>query len=135
MSIARQRQNGLPKPHGSLGRLEELSIHIAGIKALPLPRLEHKAIFTMAADHGVVAEEVALYPQEVTRQMVLNFLNSGAGINVLSQHIGARVIFVDMGVIGGFPPTPGLLCKMIDFGTKNMTRGPAMTLQQARDSI
>src|SRR4030042_2948407 len=97
MSIARQRQNGLTKPHGSLGRLEDLSIHIAGIKALPLPRLEHKAIFTMAADHGVVAEGVALYPQEVTRQMVLTFLNGGAGIKVLARHIGARVLVVDMG--------------------------------------
>jgi len=135
MSLARQRQDSLTKPHGSLGKLEELSVHIAGIKAVPLPQLEHKVIFTMAADHGVVAECVALYPQEVTRQMVLNFLNGGAGINILAKHIGARVIFVDMGVIGGFPPTPGLVCRMIDFGTKNMAQGPAMTLQQARDSI
>lgn len=135
MKAARQRQDNLTKPHGSLGRLEELSIHIAGIKSDPLPRLEHKAIVTMAADHGVVAEGVALYPQEVTRQMVLNFLNVGAGINVLSKHVGARVIVVDMGVMGGFPPTPGLICKMIDFGTKNMAQGPAMTRQQAVDAL
>ncbi len=135
MSAARQRQDSLTKPHGSLGKLEELSIRIAGVKACPLPRLEHKAIFTMAADHGVVAEGVALYPQEVTKQMVLNFLNGSAGINVLAKHIGARVIIVDMGVIGGFPQTTGLICKMIDFGTKNMARGPAMTRQQAIDSI
>lgn len=135
MAAARQRQDTLTKPHGSLGRLEELSIHIAGIKADPMPRLENKAIITMAADHGVVAEGVALYPQEVTRQMVLNFLNGGAGINVLAKHIGARVLVVDMGVIGGFPPTPGLICKMIDFGTKNMAQGPAMTQQQAMDAL
>jgi nicotinate-nucleotide--dimethylbenzimidazole phosphoribosyltransferase len=67
---------------GSLGRLEELAIKIAGIKGELLPKLEHKAIVTMAADHGVVAEGVAAYPQEVTRQMVYNFLNGGAGINV-----------------------------------------------------
>ena len=135
MAIARQRQDTLTKPHGSLGRLEELSIHIAGIKADPAPRLEQKAIITMAADHGVVAEGVTLYPQEVTRQMVLNFLNGGAGINVLARHIGTRVLVVDMGVIGGFPPTPGLICKMIDFGTKNMAQGPAMTRRQATDAL
>jgi len=89
----------------------------------------------MAADHGVVAETVSLYPQEVTRQMVLNFLKGGAAINVLAGQIGARVIVVDMGVKGGFQPLPGLLCKMIDFGTKNITEGPAMTRQQAMDSI
>ncbi len=135
MAAARQRQDTLTKPHGSLGRLEELSIHIAGIKADPMPHLEHKAIITMAADHGVVAEGVALYPQEVTRQMVLNFLNGGAGINVLARHIGARVLVVDMGVTGGFPPTAGLICKMINFGTQNMAQGPAMTRQQAMDAL
>jgi nicotinate-nucleotide--dimethylbenzimidazole phosphoribosyltransferase len=131
MEAARQRQDMLTKPHGSLGRLEELSVQISGIKADLFPSLERKAIITMAADHGVVAEGVTLYPQEVTRQMVLNFLNGGAGINVLAGHIGARVIVVDMGVIGGFPPTPGLICKMIDFGTRNMAQGPAMTRQKA----
>ena len=135
MTAAQNRQNMLTKPQGSLGKLEELSIKLAGIQANPQPHIQHKAIVTMAADHGVVAEGIALYPQEVTRQMVLNFLNGGAGINVLSRHIGARVIVVDMGVIGGFKPTPGLLCKMIDFGTKNMAQCPAMTQQQAIDSI
>ncbi len=135
MATAKQRQDTLTKPLGSLGKLEELSIKIAGITSNPLPKLEHKSIITMAADHGVVAEGITLYPQEVTRQMVLNFLNGGAGINVLARHIGARVIVVDMGVTGGFPPTSGLICKMIDFGTKNMTQGPAMTHQQAIESI
>ncbi len=135
MATARKRQDSLTKPLGSLGRLEELSIKIAGIKADPLPKLKHKAIITMAADHGVAAESVSLYPQEVTRQMVLNFLRGGAAINVLASHVGARVVIVDMGVIGGFPPLPGLICKMIDFGTKNMTRGPAMSRDQALSSI
>jgi nicotinate-nucleotide--dimethylbenzimidazole phosphoribosyltransferase len=131
MAAARQRQDNLTKPRGSLGRLEELSIQIAGIAGQVSPSLEHKAIFTMAADHGVVAEGVTLYPQEVTRQMVFNFLGGGAAINVLAKHIGARVIVVDIGVAGGFEPLPGLVCKMIDFGTKNMAQGPAMTRQQA----
>ena len=135
MAMARQRQDSLTKPHGSLGKLEELSIQIAGITGEATPRLEHKAIITMAADHGVVAEGVALYPQEVTRQMVLNFLQGSAAINVLANHIGARVIVVDMGVIGGFQPLPGLSCKMIDFGTRNMATGPAMTRQQAIDAL
>ena len=135
MAAARQRQDNLTKPRGSLGRLEELSIQIAGITGNTLPKLEHKAIITMAADHGVVDEGVTLYPQEVTRQMVYNFLSNGAAINVLARHIDARVIVVDMGVIGGFEPLPGLICKMIDFGTKNMAQGPAMTRQQAIDTI
>ena len=135
MAAAKQRQDSLTKPHGSLGRLEELSIQIAGIRGEPIPKLEHKAIITMVADHGVVAEGISLYPQEVTRQMVLNFLQGGAAINVLASHIGARVIIVDMGVIGGFQPLPGLLCKMVDFGTKNMANGPAMTHRQAVDAV
>jgi nicotinate-nucleotide--dimethylbenzimidazole phosphoribosyltransferase len=135
MAAAQSRQNSLTKPHGSLGRLEEVSIQLAGIKGTALPKLEHKSIIVMAADHGVAAETVSLYPQEVTRQMVLNFLKGGAAINVMAGQIGARVIVVDMGVKGGFQPLPGLLCKMIDFGTQNMTQGPAMTRQQATDAI
>jgi nicotinate-nucleotide--dimethylbenzimidazole phosphoribosyltransferase len=135
MAAAQSRQNSLTKPHGSLGRLEELSIQLAGIKGTASPKLEHKSIIVMAADHGVAAETVSLYPQEVTRQMVINFLKGGAAINVLAGQIGARVIVVDMGVKGGFQPLPGLLCKMIDFGTQNMTQGPAMTRQQAIDTI
>jgi nicotinate-nucleotide--dimethylbenzimidazole phosphoribosyltransferase len=131
MEQARQRQDNLTKPRGSLGLLEALSVQIAGIQEKPLPSIKCKAIIIMAADHGVVSDGVSLYPQEVTRQMVYNFLNGGAAINVLAQQIGARVIVVDMGVIGGFPPTPGLICKMIDFGTRNMCLEPAMTRSQA----
>lgn len=135
IAAAQSRQNTLTKPHGSLGRLEELSIQLAGIKGNASVKLEHKSIIVMAADHGVAAETVSLYPQEVTRQMVLNFLKGGAAINTMAGQIGARVIVVDMGVKGGFQPLPGLLCKMIDFGTQNITQGPAMTRQQAIDSI
>jgi len=126
MESARARQDQLTKPQGSLGRLEELAIRIAGIKGRIVPGFENRAIVTMAADHGVVCEGVALYPQEVTRQMVFNFLNGGAAINVLAGFIGARVVVVDMGVIGGFEPQRGLLCRTIDYGTKNMAKGPAM---------
>lgn len=135
MRLARARQDQLTKPQGSLGRLEELSIQVAGIRGKARPVIEEKVIVTMAADHGVVEEGVSLFPQEVTAQMVLNFLRGGAGINILARHVGARVVVVDMGVVGGFEPLPGLVCKMIDFGTKNMARGPAMTRQQALEAV
>ena len=135
MEQARQRQDQLTKPRGSLGRLEELSVQIAGITGQATPTLKHKAILTMAADHGVTAQGISLYPAEVTRQMVLNFLEGGAAINVLSRMIGARVIIVDMGVRGGLPPGDGITCKMIDFGTKDMSTGPAMTRRQAEDCL
>src|SRR5512147_3175188 len=82
MQSARARQDMLTKPRGSLGRLEELSIQLAGMKSNPLPSVERKAVIVMAADHGVTAEGVSAYPAEVTRQMVLNFLRGGAAINV-----------------------------------------------------
>jgi nicotinate-nucleotide--dimethylbenzimidazole phosphoribosyltransferase len=135
MAEARSRQDELTKPRGSLGVLEGLSVKIAGIRRSPLPSLENKAIVVMAADHGAVAEGVSAYPQEVTRQMVANFLNGNAAINILARHTGVRLVFVDMGVIGGFEPHPSLLCKMIDFGTKDMTKGPAMSRQQAMDTL
>ncbi|MFA4835992.1 MAG: nicotinate-nucleotide--dimethylbenzimidazole phosphoribosyltransferase [Dehalococcoidia bacterium] len=135
MAGAGMRQDQLTKPQGSLGRLEELSIKIAGITGNPRPKIQQKAIITMAADHGVAASGVSLYPQEVTKQMVFNFLRGGAAINVLARHAGARVVVVDMGVIGGFDPNPKLICEMIDFGTRDMTKGPAMNRQQALDAV
>ncbi|MFO8010943.1 MAG: nicotinate-nucleotide--dimethylbenzimidazole phosphoribosyltransferase [Dehalococcoidia bacterium] len=135
MATARERQDQLTKPRGSLGKMEELSIRIAGMTGNPRPKLKKKAMVVMAADHGVAGEGISLYPQEVTRQMVHSFLAGTAAINVLSKHIGARVTIVDMGVTGGFEPHPGLICKMIDFGTRDMTRGAAMSRQQAITSI
>src|SRR3990167_3863141 len=98
MAGARARQDKLTKPLGSMGRLEQLSVQIAGIKGEITPQLKHKAVITMAGDHGVVAQGVSAYPQEVTAQMLLNFIQGGAGINVLARLVGARVIVVDMGV-------------------------------------
>ncbi|MFZ3062671.1 MAG: nicotinate-nucleotide--dimethylbenzimidazole phosphoribosyltransferase, partial [Actinomycetota bacterium] len=98
MRRARERQDQLTKPQGSLGVLEELSIKIAGITGKAVPEVGDKAIIVMAADHGVVEEGVSAYPREVTPQMVLNFAHGGAGINVLARHVGARVIVVDVGV-------------------------------------
>jgi nicotinate-nucleotide--dimethylbenzimidazole phosphoribosyltransferase len=135
MAAARRRQDTLTKPPGSLGRLEELSIQLAGIFRHPSPTIEHKVILTMAGDHGVVAEGVSAFPQEITAQMVSNFLNGGAAINVLARHAGARVVVVDMGVAHNLAPHPGLISKKIGQGTRNLARGPAMTRRQAVDAL
>ena len=135
MQTARERQDQLTKPRGSLGRLEELSIQLAGIYCQPIPIIKDKVIVTMAGDHGVVAEGVSAFPQEVTSQMVLNFLRGGAAINVLARHVGARVVIVDMGVARDFDPHPSLVVKKIARGTANIARGPAMTRAQAEESI
>jgi len=132
---ARVRQNKLTKPQGSLGRLEELSIQLAGIKGEFPIRIEHKAIIIMAADQGVAAEGVSAYPQEVTAQMVNNFLLGGAGINVLARLVGARTVVVDMGVAVNLELHPQLLCRKLAFGTGNMAMGPAMTYEEATRSM
>ena len=131
MAEARARQDVLTKPQGSLGRLEELSIQLAGIQGKPIPQLKHKAIITMAGDHGVVAEGVGNWPQEVTAQMVYNFLRGGAGINVIARQVGTRVIVVDMGVASKLGTHPQLLSRKVAPGTSNIASGPAMTREQA----
>lgn len=134
-AAARARQDTLTKPPGSLGRLEALSIQLAGIARQAQPVIKDKAIITMAGDHGVIAEGVSAFPQEVTPQMVVNFLNGGAAINVLARHVGARVVIVDMGVAGDLPDHPDLVVKKVAPGTENMVQGPAMTLEQAEQAI
>jgi nicotinate-nucleotide--dimethylbenzimidazole phosphoribosyltransferase len=89
----------------------------------------------MAGDHGVVAEEVGNWPQEVTAQMVYNFLKGRAGINVLARQAGARVIVVDMGVAAELEANPQLIVRKVAPGTQNMCLGPAMTVEQAVKSI
>lgn len=135
MQAARARQDQLTKPQGSLGRLEELSIQLAGITTRPVPTLAHKVVTVMAGDHGVVAEGVSAYPQEVTRQMVLNFLHGGAAINVLARHVGAQVVVVDLGVASDLPAHPGLIIHKVAYGTGNIARGPAMTRAQAVQAL
>jgi nicotinate-nucleotide--dimethylbenzimidazole phosphoribosyltransferase len=115
--------------------LEETSIRIAGITANPMPKLEKKAVLVMAGDHGVVAEGVSAYPQDVTSQMVMNFLHGGAAINVFARQAGARVIVVDMGVAAELPAAPGLIIHKIAKGTGNLARGAAMSQIQATLSM
>jgi nicotinate-nucleotide--dimethylbenzimidazole phosphoribosyltransferase len=131
MAEARARQDALTKPQGSLGRLEELSIQLAGIQGKLVPQIKEKAIIVMAGDHGVVAEGVGNWPQEVTTQMVYNFLGGGAGINVIARQVGARVIVVDMGVAGKLKTNPQLLSRKIAQGTQNISQGPAMSEAEA----
>ena len=136
MQSVRERQNILTKPQGSLGRLEELSIQLAGITGNARPSIEEKVVITMAGDHGVVAEGVSAYPQEVTPQMVLNFLAGGAAINVLARHIGAKVVVVDMGVANDIPTDDEkLIRRKVGSGTANIVQGPAMSRAWAEESI
>jgi len=135
MAGARARQDQLTKPQGSLGRLEELSVQLAGIQGKPLPQIKEKAIITMAGDHGVTAEGVSLYPAEVTAQMVYNFLGGGAGVNVIARQVGARVVVVDMGVAAKLEADARLLSAKVARGTQNMARGPAMTPEQAETAV
>ena len=135
MKKTQGRLDNLTKPQGSLGRLEELSKQICGITRKENPSLRNKVIFTLASDHGVVDEGVSPYPREVTAQMVYNFLAGGAGINVLAKHVGARVVVVDIGVAADFKPNPKLVVKKINYGTKNMAKGPAMTRDEAIKAI
>ncbi|MFW6149979.1 MAG: nicotinate-nucleotide--dimethylbenzimidazole phosphoribosyltransferase [Chloroflexota bacterium] len=131
MDAARRRQDSLTKPRGSLGLLEELSVRIAGMRGKILPGLPRRVVVVMAADHGVVSEGITLYPQEVTRQMVANFLAGGAGINVLADMTGARVVVVDMGMAAHMHGYPDLVEKRLGEGTQNMVKGPAMSREQA----
>lgn len=133
---AEARQNMLTKPAKSLGRLEEISIQLAGMTANPLPKVDRKAIIVMAADHGVALEGVSAFPPEVTMQMVLNFLYGGAAINVLARQAGASVTIVDIGVTSNFDPAlPGLLHRKVAHGTRNLSRGPAMTRAEAEKAL
>jgi len=135
MVKAQARQNTLTKPQGSLGRLEELSIQLAGIQAKPIPQIRHNAIIIMAGDHGVVAEGVGNWPQAVTAQMIYNFLSGGAGINVLARRTGARITVVDIGVATELEASPHLLSRIIAPGTQNIALAPAMTREQAVRAI
>ncbi|MDH3973966.1 MAG: nicotinate-nucleotide--dimethylbenzimidazole phosphoribosyltransferase [Deltaproteobacteria bacterium] len=132
---AQERLDSLTKPRGSLGRLEELAAQVVTIREDLAPKLDNKVIFTFAGDHGVTEEGVSAFPKEVTPQMVFNFLNGGAGINVLARQAGAEVAVVDIGVDYDFEEAEGLIQKKVVKGTKNMAKGPAMTREEAEKCI
>ncbi len=134
---AQRRLDNLTKPKGSLGRLEELGKRFVAIRGDLEERVSGKLVFVFACDHGVVEEGVSAFPKEVTQQMVLNFLNGGAGINVISRFAGAEVKVVDVGVDADLShlEARGLILKKVGYGTSNIARGPAMSEQQALESV
>ena len=153
MARAEARQQNLTKPPGSLGRLEEVSIRLAGIFGTERPSIGGKAVIVAAGDHGVVAQGVTGYPQEVTAQMVLNFLAGGAAISVMSRHLGIRQVIVDAGVATEIPAFAGMTegagmtvsagmtgdaefrSLKIGRGTADISQGPAMSLEQAQQCL
>ena len=131
VAAATARQGALTKPPGSLGRLESLSIQLAGILGQGIPRIEGKAVIVAAGDHGVAAEGVSAYPAAVTPQMALNFLAGGAAINALARQAGADIVVIDAGTAVDLEPQPGLTIAKVGYGAGNIARGPAMTREDA----
>ncbi|PTH85299.1 5,6-dimethylbenzimidazole synthase [Streptomyces sp. A244] len=131
-----ERQKRMTKPAGALGMLEIISAQLSGLsRQCPPPIPEPAAVAIFAGDHGVHAQGVTPWPQEVTAQMVANFLGGGAVCNAFATQVGAEVCIVDVGVAADLPATPGLLPRKIRAGTSDMTTGPSMTREEARQAI
>ncbi|WP_198520804.1 nicotinate-nucleotide--dimethylbenzimidazole phosphoribosyltransferase [Alteribacter populi] len=126
--------NTLTKPQGSLGRLEELVIQLGEITGSRFPEVSPPGIIVFAADHGIVSEGVSAYPQEVTSQMVDNFLHGGAAINVLAKQIGAKLEIVDIGVASTIE-TEGVISRKVRNGTENFLKKDAMSKEEALTAI
>ena len=129
------RFDELAKPRNSLGRLEKLVAQAAGIYGKHNLTIERKIIFLMAADHGVTCEQVSPYSSDITYQMVLNFLNGGAAINVLARHFNTEIVITDIGVKGDLSQYRGIFQKKIAPGTGNIAREAAMSREMAERSI
>lgn len=134
MARARARQARLAKPPGSLGRLEELSVQLAGITGQDNPEVKDCHLLVFAADNGVVAEGVASAPQSVTLQQTVNLTRAKTGASVLARHFGYGITVCDVGVAAEVP-TDAVLNRKIAYGTGNIARGPAMTYAQAVRAI
>lgn len=139
---AQARQQQLTKPAGSLGRLELVAVQLAGLQGQVKPSLDQLWIAIFAGDHGVVAEGVSAFPQEVTGQMLHNFVSGGAAISVLARQLGASLEVVDLGTVTPSLNLPGVRHLNIGPGTANFVEGSAMTpaqgelaLQAGRDSV
>jgi nicotinate-nucleotide--dimethylbenzimidazole phosphoribosyltransferase len=130
-----ERLDSLTKPPRSLGRLEEIAAHIARVQGDVRPSVSQKTILLMAGDHGVVAEGVSPYPQDVTWQMVANFVGKGAAINQIAQSVGATVSVHDVGVAKDLIDFPGIVHANIAHGTANMALGPAMTREECAQAV
>jgi nicotinate-nucleotide--dimethylbenzimidazole phosphoribosyltransferase len=132
-ALERLRQQA--RPAGSLGMLEDVGARLAGIFETLDVRLARKVIVTCAGDHGICEEGVSLFPSEVTPQMVYNFVRGGASINVLAKHAGAEVRVADLGVAADFEPDLPIFHKKVAKGTRNFAAGPAMSREQAIQSL
>ena len=138
MSAAAERQGQLTKPAGALGQLESLSIRLAGITGVCPPTVPSRpAVAIFAGDHGVVRSGVTPWPQEVTAQMVANFLAGGAAVNVLARHAGAEVVVVDVGVATPIPAIDSdrLRSRNVRLGTADLAVGPAMSRSEAEAAV
>ena len=136
MTAARERQARLTKPPGALGMLEELSVQLAGLAGVcPPPVPVPAAVAIFAGDHGVYAQGVTPWPQEVTLQMVGNFLAGGAAVNAFAGQVGVAVVVVDVGVAGTLDAAQGLLIRKVVAGTRDMTAEAAMTSEEAVRAI
>ena len=134
MEEARAWQARLAKPPGSLGRLEDFAVQLAGITGIVRPRLERKRLLVFAADNGVVDEGVASAPQSVTLRQTINLTRAKTGASVLARHFGTEVTVCDVGVASEVAD-PAVLDRKIAFGTENIARGPAMTRQDALRAV
>ena len=137
---AQERTAQLVMPTRALGRLHDITEQLCGIQESLKPGISHKAILVMAADHGIVAEGVSAYPQEVTPAMVQTFLAGGAGINAISRQVGADVWVVDMGVMAdidtsGLKGADRLIVQKMANGSANFTKGPAMSHGDAEAAV
>ncbi|NBA97772.1 nicotinate-nucleotide--dimethylbenzimidazole phosphoribosyltransferase [Pseudomonas sp. R5(2019)] len=132
-ALARQQQ--LTKPAGSLGRLEQVAVQLAGLQGRLKPALEQVWIAIFAGDHGVVAEGISAYPQEVTGQMLLNFVSGGAAISVIARQLGAQLEVIDLGTATLREPLAGVRHLNLGPGTANFAHGPAMTAEQGEQAL
>ncbi len=135
LDAATARQEQLTKPRGSLGRLETLAVTLAGLQRREKPQLEHVAITVFAADHGVAAEGVSAFPQEVTAAMIANFAHGGAAISVLANEIGARLEVANVGALSASGGLPGVVDCRVAPGTANFCKGPAMTDEELHQAL
>jgi nicotinate-nucleotide--dimethylbenzimidazole phosphoribosyltransferase len=132
---ATARQSQLTKPPGSLGRLEEVALRLAGLQDTDRPVLDRLRIVVFAADHGVVQEQVSAYPQSVTLEMVRNFARGGAAISVLSKQLGACLEVVNVGTVQDIEEIPGVISQRVAPGTANFCHTAAMTSTQLEEAL
>ena len=133
--LAQEHQNRLTKPQGSLGRLEEISIHLASLQNTLYPKAQEVFITIFAADHGVAQENVSAYPQAVTAEMLKNFAQGGAAISVLAKALSANLQVFNLGTVTELPPIVGVHSCILGPGTHNMTQAPALSSEQLEQAL